>query len=242
MRAWLILIGVVLVINLGLFLYGVRGDLPGGSAAVESPPGRGVIRIAGEDREPPFARGPLDLAAMHARSKSADRSTAAELAVKPPARPPASPALASEPPPPASEPPPPALASEPPPPEVARPEPPVVPPPVPDPPAAAVPAAEIAQRPASPPLVAPLCGELSIFGPGPGATRILLDNFSIDDLSRAVDTNDGYGYTKAELEASGNITLESIRDVALTGVDYISTGAITKNIEAIDLSMLFRID
>ena len=75
-----------------------------------------------------------------------------------------------------------------------------------------------------------------------GATRILLDNFSIDDLSRAVDTNDGYGYTKAELEASGNVTLESIRDVALTGVDYISTGAITKNIEAIDLSMLFRID
>jgi nicotinate-nucleotide pyrophosphorylase (carboxylating) len=46
----------------------------------------------------------------------------------------------------------------------------------------------------------------------------------------------------AELEASGNVTLDTIREIAETGVDYISTGALTKNIRAADLSMLFRID
>ncbi len=75
-----------------------------------------------------------------------------------------------------------------------------------------------------------------------GATRILLDNFTLQELERAVETNRAYGYAAAELEASGNITLESIRSVAETGVDYISTGALTKNVDAIDLSMLFRID
>jgi len=75
-----------------------------------------------------------------------------------------------------------------------------------------------------------------------GAPRILLDNFSIEELRHAVETNQNYGYTAAELEASGNITLDSIREIAATGVDYISTGAITKNVDAIDFSMLFRID
>jgi len=75
-----------------------------------------------------------------------------------------------------------------------------------------------------------------------GAQRILLDNFSIDDLKKAVETNREYGYVAAELEASGNVTLATIRDIAETGVDYISTGALTKNVEAADLSMLFRID
>lgn len=75
-----------------------------------------------------------------------------------------------------------------------------------------------------------------------GATRILLDNFSLDALSEAVATNEGYGIVGAELEASGNVTLESIRQIAETGVDYISTGALTKNIQAADLSMLFKID
>lgn len=75
-----------------------------------------------------------------------------------------------------------------------------------------------------------------------GATRILLDNFSIADLAKAVETNRSYGYVAAELEASGNVTLESIRDIAATGVNYISTGALTKNVRAADLSMLFRID
>ncbi len=75
-----------------------------------------------------------------------------------------------------------------------------------------------------------------------GAARILLDNFSIDALNQAVATNRAYGYVAAELEASGNVTLDTIRDIAATGVDYISTGALTKNVRAADLSMLFRID
>jgi nicotinate-nucleotide pyrophosphorylase (carboxylating) len=75
-----------------------------------------------------------------------------------------------------------------------------------------------------------------------GAGRILLDNFSLDDMRDAVRINADYGYVAAELEASGNVSLETIRDIAETGVDYISTGAITKNVRAIDLSMLFRID
>jgi nicotinate-nucleotide pyrophosphorylase (carboxylating) len=75
-----------------------------------------------------------------------------------------------------------------------------------------------------------------------GAGRILLDNFTLADLREAVAVNASYGYVAAELEASGNVSLETIRAIAETGVDYISTGAITKNVRAIDLSMLFRID
>lgn len=75
-----------------------------------------------------------------------------------------------------------------------------------------------------------------------GAARILLDNFTVDELKTAVETNRTYGYARAELEASGNVTLVSIREIAETGVDYISSGAVTKNIDAVDLSMLFRID
>ena len=75
-----------------------------------------------------------------------------------------------------------------------------------------------------------------------GASRVLLDNFTLEALREAVATNAGYGYAKAELEASGNVTLETVRAIAETGVDYISTGALTKNIESIDLTMLFRID
>ena len=74
-----------------------------------------------------------------------------------------------------------------------------------------------------------------------GATRILLDNFSLDELREAVATNASYGIVGAELEASGNISLDTIRAVAETGVHYISTGAITKNVRAADLSMLFKI-
>jgi nicotinate-nucleotide pyrophosphorylase (carboxylating) len=69
-----------------------------------------------------------------------------------------------------------------------------------------------------------------------GADRLLLDNHSIPELSAAVKTVDG----RAKLEASGGITLRNVREVALTGVDYISTGSLTKDIKAIDLSMLFE--
>lgn len=68
------------------------------------------------------------------------------------------------------------------------------------------------------------------------ADILLLDNFSLQQLTQAVSMNNG----QAKLEASGNIDLTTIREVANTGVDYISVGALTKNIKAVDLSM--RID
>ncbi len=68
-----------------------------------------------------------------------------------------------------------------------------------------------------------------------GTDRVLLDNFDIETLQHAVAICKG----KIISEASGNITIENINDVAKTGVDYISTGALTKNIKAIDLSMRF---
>ncbi len=74
-----------------------------------------------------------------------------------------------------------------------------------------------------------------------GATRVLLDNFGTDELRNAVDMNAACD-SPAELEASGNITLKNVREIAETGVDYISTGALTKNVRAADLSMLLRID
>lgn len=66
-----------------------------------------------------------------------------------------------------------------------------------------------------------------------GASSVLLDNFSLADMRTAVNINQG----KALLEASGNITLTNVRQIAETGVDRISIGALTKNIQAIDLSM-----
>ena len=66
-----------------------------------------------------------------------------------------------------------------------------------------------------------------------GARLILLDNFSLADMRVAVT----HAAKRAELEASGGITLENIRRVAETGVDRISIGALTKDVKAIDLSM-----
>jgi len=70
-----------------------------------------------------------------------------------------------------------------------------------------------------------------------GADRLLLDNFTPGALTTAVQTVAG----RAELEASGGITLENLRQTALTGVDFISIGTLTKNIHAIDLSMIFKV-
>ena len=67
--------------------------------------------------------------------------------------------------------------------------------------------------------------------------RIMLDNFSIEELRAAVALNAGV----IDLEASGNISLQNIRAYAETGVDYISIGALTKNIKAIDLSMRINV-
>ena len=66
-----------------------------------------------------------------------------------------------------------------------------------------------------------------------GATLILLDNFSVEQMRQAVEITAG----RAELEASGGITLGNLREVAETGVDRISIGSITKDVKAIDLSM-----
>lgn len=65
--------------------------------------------------------------------------------------------------------------------------------------------------------------------------RVLLDNFSIADVAKAVNL---FG-SAVELEASGNITLDNVRAYAETGVDYISSGAITHSAPAADLSLLF---
>lgn len=67
--------------------------------------------------------------------------------------------------------------------------------------------------------------------------RILLDNFSLETLSAAVAINRSKGNPPAELEASGGLTIDGIAAVARTGVDYVSVGALTKNVQAIDLSM-----
>ena len=69
-----------------------------------------------------------------------------------------------------------------------------------------------------------------------GAKRLLLDNMPNEQLKQAVALNQG----RAELEASGGVTLENIRSIAETGVDYISVGDLTKDVEAIDLSMRFE--
>ena len=66
-----------------------------------------------------------------------------------------------------------------------------------------------------------------------GADRIMLDNFSLEQLCEAVKTARG----RAELEASGNVTDETLVSIAETGVDLISIGALTKHVRALDLSM-----
>ncbi len=68
-----------------------------------------------------------------------------------------------------------------------------------------------------------------------GAERVLLDNFSLDGLRAAVTLASG----RVRLEASGGVDLETIRGIAETGVDDISVGDLTKDVTAVDLSMLF---
>lgn len=68
-----------------------------------------------------------------------------------------------------------------------------------------------------------------------GAGRVLLDNFSLQQLREAVEIAAG----RARLEASGNVSLETIAAIAQTGVDDISIGALTKDLQSIDLSMRF---
>jgi len=69
-----------------------------------------------------------------------------------------------------------------------------------------------------------------------GARMILLDNMSLAQMREAVALTSG----RASLEASGNVTLETVRGIAETGVDRISVGALTKDVRALDLSMRFQ--
>ena len=66
-----------------------------------------------------------------------------------------------------------------------------------------------------------------------GADRVMLDNFALDDMRQAVAMNAG----QSQLEASGNVTEATLADIAATGVDFISVGALTKVIKPLDLSM-----
>jgi len=69
-----------------------------------------------------------------------------------------------------------------------------------------------------------------------GPDIVLVDDFSDADMARAVELNRARGRPVA-LEASGSVSLERVRSIAATGVDYISVGAITKNLRAVDLSL-----
>ena len=69
-----------------------------------------------------------------------------------------------------------------------------------------------------------------------GADIIMLDNFETEQMREAVKRTNG----KALLEVSGNVTDKTLREFAETGVDFISVGALTKHVQALDLSMRFR--
>ncbi len=67
------------------------------------------------------------------------------------------------------------------------------------------------------------------------ADILMLDNYSIKEIYQAVSLNSG----QKKLEVSGNVTLKSLPEIAATGVDYISSGSLTKDVKSIDLSMRF---
>jgi len=71
---------------------------------------------------------------------------------------------------------------------------------------------------------------------GAGAKLVLLDNFTLDMMREAVTLTAG----RAELEASGGVNLDTVRAIAETGVDRISIGSLTKDVQAVDLSMRFE--
>jgi nicotinate-nucleotide pyrophosphorylase (carboxylating) len=73
-----------------------------------------------------------------------------------------------------------------------------------------------------------------------GARMVLLDNLDLPTLREAVRRNEGAGEGRAILEISGGVTLDGLRALAETGVDRISIGALTKDIQAIDFSMRFQ--
>lgn len=74
-----------------------------------------------------------------------------------------------------------------------------------------------------------------------GADIIMLDNFSLEMMHQAVSMNQ-HSPNTAKLEVSGNVEIEQLAAIAATGVDFISTGAITKHLRAIDFSMRFSLE
>ncbi len=75
-----------------------------------------------------------------------------------------------------------------------------------------------------------------------GADTLLLDNMGLATLREAVALNREQHNGCAKLEASGGVSLDSVRDIAQTGVDFISVGSLTKDVRAVDLSMRFDSD
>lgn len=73
-----------------------------------------------------------------------------------------------------------------------------------------------------------------------GATMVLLDNMDLPTLHEAVRLNEARGGRRAVLEISGGVTLENLHTLALTGVDRISIGTLTKDVKAVDFSMRFE--
>ena len=73
-----------------------------------------------------------------------------------------------------------------------------------------------------------------------GAEMALRDEVSVDDLRAAVAVNAGHPKGPIKLEASGSVTTDSLPAIAATGVDFVSIGALTKHLRAIDLSMRFE--
>ena len=72
------------------------------------------------------------------------------------------------------------------------------------------------------------------------ADRIMLDNFGLDDMRTAVTIARRHPHSGIQLEASGNMTVDTVRAVAETGIDFISVGGLTKHVQAVDLSMRFE--
>jgi len=73
-----------------------------------------------------------------------------------------------------------------------------------------------------------------------GADMALLDEFSLDELRSAVELNRSHARGPMKLEASGNVSSETLRAIAATGVDFVSIGSLTKHVRAVDLSMRFE--
>ena len=71
-----------------------------------------------------------------------------------------------------------------------------------------------------------------------GVDMIMLDNFNLSEMKKAVEIIN----QKTQIEASGNITLETVKEIAETGVDYISVGAITHSVKALDISLELEIE